>query len=1148
MDTNCDGGVDWDEYLSYMLLEYREKDAMRSMIQSKPLPKEMRTVPNMTRYQRHHDTIIRLRLQPNITKHTNNLYSICTDAGGKYISVSKDGIINFWTVNLKHIRKHKLPPPKSSRKNIGLWVTDLVCAPNLNMIAVASTSGTIVFYDLTAYSFRPVLTLADLEICVTCMEFWVDPALPSRAKIIWGDARGNVSVLMFDDCPSICFLQPTINKQFKERVEFSELMKQTTCGVRAFKFPRIHEDLVIEIKYFHNLNECFVSCCRGKETSLFMGDLSRRKASYFAVSKGVQTFDYSTRHNVLITGGRDSLIRVWHPYASSKPVMTLQGTKSAILFVFVHEKNEHIYSVSQDKEIHVFDMNTQSCIQTIFRKWVPMGPRHINAAVFNSTRKALVLANNRLAMFEHQEHDLFSQQLVSHNTRVNHVLYNDLFHQVVSCGVDSLVVVWDAENGERIIQFQAHKIPQIGGGDIELEITAMRFDPSQRRLITAARDGKIKLWNHNNGALLREIKVADTHEITGIICPKQRIMTAGWNRRITVYVDSYTDETLSYWQHKHREDITTLCFKKPSYVASGSYDGDILVWTLETGHVTLRFNAHLSSKPVSILKRLESSYDDLLNEHLSTSEQKMSTDDLVSEDEDEKLLREFMAYNTQRASIAAQIPFMSRRQSKAHKSERKSNTVAFARLPTISTLQSSDLIGLKMVSEEDEELNADSSSHISLAATTVTQSTYPKSSLLHSSPLSSVTFTGNMDENFNNSNINHITDAKYKYDKYLCRNESSILKLIFLDNRDSDKETATLVSASSGGWIRFWAVEHTGGLKGQFNAAHRVGETVQTICVDSDNDYLFTGDSEGYIKVWDISEYCLNPKKIKYVDPIEKKYKYEKFPLLLEEHSKLISKLKKQSRHRPPPTCTDPDKSWFAPMLINSFKGHLQGISEMAYIDACERLVTCASDCSVRMWSIYGQFIGIFGQETPWTPMLKFQSVSTKTRNKMKRQLQRRRGNLQEELVDAKIVVRRKMPADIRSVASATTLRVFNAGIRPKWKLLRNIFMIWLPLLKEVRNKRKQKTKRLSQVYVTPIVEPVKIDKPPQTKIHKLSTSELDLTSVKEKLKKFEETQITSDVLGMSYKSPMKHKPLPKIVKPRQFQTQVSLIIFLFNY
>ena len=62
VDTNCDGTVDWDEYLSYMLLEYREKDTMNFMTKLKPFPKRLRLVPNMNRYQRHHDFIVKVNI------------------------------------------------------------------------------------------------------------------------------------------------------------------------------------------------------------------------------------------------------------------------------------------------------------------------------------------------------------------------------------------------------------------------------------------------------------------------------------------------------------------------------------------------------------------------------------------------------------------------------------------------------------------------------------------------------------------------------------------------------------------------------------------------------------------------------------------------------------------------------------------------------------------------------------------------------------------------------------------------------------------------------------------------------------------------------------------------------------------------------
>lgn len=48
-------------------------------------------------------------------------------------------------------------------------------------------------------------------------------------------------------------------------------------------------------------------------------------------------------------------------------------------------------------------------------------------------------------------------------------------------------------------------------GDVEL--TAMIFDPSGRRLITGGRDGSLKIWNFNNGACLNVLENRFTLEV-----------------------------------------------------------------------------------------------------------------------------------------------------------------------------------------------------------------------------------------------------------------------------------------------------------------------------------------------------------------------------------------------------------------------------------------------------------------------------------------------------------------------------------------------------------------------------------------------------------------------------------------------------------
>ena len=74
-------------------------------------------------------------------------------------------------------------------------------------------------------------------------------------------------------------------------------------------------------------------------------------------------------------------------------------------------------------------------------------------------------------------------------------------------------------------------------------------------------------------------------------------------------------------------------------------------------------------------------------------------------------------------------------------------------------------------------------------------------------------------------------------------------QVLFLQTRPHSPNVATLFAAGGIGWIFAWSVHPHGGLLGQFVAAHKEGEVVLAMATDHKNNYLFTGDSTGYIKV-----------------------------------------------------------------------------------------------------------------------------------------------------------------------------------------------------------------------------------------------------------------------------------------------------------
>lgn len=102
-----------------------------------------------------------------------------------------------------------------------------------------------------------------------------------------------------------------------------------------------------------------------------------------------------------------------------------------------------------------------------------------------------------------------------HEGRSNHS--NNII-QVVSACHGSVVMVWELETGEKTMQFsKCHD---------DLEITAMSFDPTGRRLITGARDGSIKLWNFNNGACLLSLKNKCNTEVRRTVYAQSKLIYA----------------------------------------------------------------------------------------------------------------------------------------------------------------------------------------------------------------------------------------------------------------------------------------------------------------------------------------------------------------------------------------------------------------------------------------------------------------------------------------------------------------------------------------------------------------------------------------------------------------------------------------------
>ncbi|XP_068786218.1 cilia- and flagella-associated protein 337-like [Struthio camelus] len=449
--------------------------------------------------------------------------------------------------------------------------------------------------------------------------------------ILYGDDQGCVNILLMssvgellrtwkklpkaENLPSICLE--------------SVILSPSVTYIRW----KVHEDWVTQLNYYdsikavistssHELTALVIGCTvgatnveqqmkeiqepgkgsKGRKGQMAMGSPPRRAEgdqTVFRVHKGVKTFAFSKRNNLLVTGGMDRAIRLWNPYMPSRCTGILRSHTAPIFYLHISEEDAKIISVSTDNTVKIWDAEDQSCLFSACSKASGIKGK-LSACLYAPGTQSLYVAADTLALLYLKLRPLPEHRLVvSHVEPVLCCKYNRAFRQVVSCSEGSTVKVWDFETGKQLFEFtRAH-------GDAA--ITCLTFDGSGRRLVTGGRDGCLKIWNYNNGhclnTLKREGKCDEICDCTYAVVNRSKyIVAVGWDRRINVYFDCteelhHVQKPQPFWQDDitqgHKEDILCVAYCPPTLLATASYDGEIIVWNMNSGCIYCKLHTPL---------------------------------------------------------------------------------------------------------------------------------------------------------------------------------------------------------------------------------------------------------------------------------------------------------------------------------------------------------------------------------------------------------------------------------------------------------------------------------------------------------------------------------------------------------------------------
>uniref|UniRef100_A0A8C8SMR6 WD40 repeat domain 95 n=1 Tax=Pelusios castaneus TaxID=367368 RepID=A0A8C8SMR6_9SAUR len=279
----------------------------------------------------------------------------------------------------------------------------------------------------------------------------------------------------------------------------------------------------------------------------------------------------------IVTGGMDRNIRMWNPYMPRRPTGMLRSHTAPVCFLSISAEDAKIFSISTDNTIKV--LLCTSCLFTACSRTSGLKGELTACHYMPGTRSLCVAADTLALLHLRLRPPPETHLIVSHKEPVLCCKYNKEFRHVVSCSEGSVVKVWDFETGKHLFEFS--------GAHGDSAITCLTFDVTGRRLITGGRDGCLKIWNYNNGHCLNTLKSDKCAEICDCTYVEGGINLV---TRTKIFDDLYhLQKPQPYWQDDincgHKEDILCIAQCPPTLLATSSYDGEIIVWNMISGHI-----------------------------------------------------------------------------------------------------------------------------------------------------------------------------------------------------------------------------------------------------------------------------------------------------------------------------------------------------------------------------------------------------------------------------------------------------------------------------------------------------------------------------------------------------------------------------------